>query len=145
MSRRCNCSDSIWPPANNSRASPGCPGRGHEVVATWEEVLDALEQLQLSGDIPSSLIGTVDWVTKKQLIDEAGHDTSWEARKKVDICYHELSPLGYFQMLQAAGLAASLPAPKNWTALCGHPLPTRPPRCAVTISASSLRMEQNCP
>jgi hypothetical protein len=92
---------------------PDAPDEAHEVVAAWGEVLDALEQLQLFGDIPPSLIGTVDWVTKKQLIDEAGRDTSWEARKKIDICYHELSPLGYFQMLQAAGLAASFASPQE--------------------------------
>jgi proteasome accessory factor A len=92
---------------------PDAPAEAHEVVAAWEEVLDALEQLQLSGDLPPSLIGTVDWVTKKQLLDEAGRNTSWEARKKIDICYHELSPLGYFQMLQAAGLAASFASPQE--------------------------------
>jgi proteasome accessory factor A len=92
---------------------PDAPDEAHEVVAAWEEVLDALEQLQLSGDLPPSLIGAVDWVTKKQLLDEAGRDTSWEARKKIDICYHELAPLGYFQMLQAAGLAASFASPQE--------------------------------
>jgi proteasome accessory factor A len=92
---------------------PEAPEEAHEVVAAWEEVLDALEQLQLSGEAPQSLIGAIDWVTKKHLLEEAGRDVSWEARKKIDICYHELSPLGYFQMLQAAGLAAAFASPQE--------------------------------
>lgn len=92
---------------------PAAPEEAHEVVATWEEVLDALEQLQGSGEVPASLIGTVDWVTKRQLVEEAGRDTSCAARKKIDICYHELSPLGYFQMLQVAGLAPTYTNPPD--------------------------------
>jgi hypothetical protein len=92
---------------------PEAPEEAHEVVAAWEEVLEALEQLQLSGEAPQSLIGAIDWVTKKHLLEEAGRDASWEARKKIDICYHELSPLGYFQMLQAAGLAAAFASPQE--------------------------------
>ncbi|MHB8971807.1 MAG: proteasome accessory factor PafA2 family protein [Pirellulaceae bacterium] len=92
---------------------PDAPAEAQEVVAAWEEVLDALEHLQLSGEAPQSLIGSVDWVTKQHLLEEAGRDASWEARKKIDICYHELSPLGYFQMLQAAGLAAAFTSPQE--------------------------------
>jgi proteasome accessory factor A len=105
---------------------PDAPLEAHEVVATWEEVLDGLEQLQCSGEIPASLIGTVDWVTKKQLIDEAGRDASQEARKKIDLCYHELSPLGYFQMLQAAGLAATLTTVQDLDRAARTPPPNSP-------------------
>ncbi len=31
-----------------------------------------LEQLQLSGEVPQSLIGSVDWITKRHLLEEAG-------------------------------------------------------------------------
>ncbi len=92
---------------------PDVPEEAHEVIDAWDEVLGALEQYQLSGEVPTQLVGAVDWVTKRQLLDEAGGDASWEARKKIDICYHELSPLGYFQMLQAAGLAAVLNQPQE--------------------------------
>ncbi len=79
-----------------------------EVISRWEVVLDGLETLQATGQASAALIGSVDWVTKKHLLDEAGQDLSWTARKKIDVRYHELSPIGYFQMLQAAGLAVSL-------------------------------------
>lgn len=78
------------------------------LLGDWDATLRDLESLQQTGIVPQHLVGAVDWVTKKHLIDEAGHDHSWEARKKIDICYHELGPFGYFQMLKAAGLASSL-------------------------------------
>ena len=124
---------------------PDAPDEAHEVVATWEEVLEALEQLQLGGDIPPSLIGTVDWVTKKQLIDEAGHDTSWEGARKSTSVITNCHRWGISRCSRPLDWPPRSSAHKNWTARCGHPLPTRPPRCAVTISASSLRMGQSCP
>ncbi len=105
---------------------PDAPDEAHEVVAVWEEVLDALEQLQLSGETPPGLIGTVDWVTKRQLVEEAGRDSSWAARKKIDIGYHELSPLGYFQMLQAAGLAPTFASPQDLDRASRTPPPNSP-------------------
>ncbi len=92
---------------------PDAPEEAYEVMDAWDEVLSALERHQSSGEMPTELVGIVDWVTKWQLLDEAGRDASWEARKKIDIRYHELSPLGYFQMLQAAGLAAVLHQPQE--------------------------------
>lgn len=92
---------------------PDVSPEAYEVMDAWDEVLRALERHQSSGEAPTELVGIVDWVTKRQLIDEAGGNASWEARKKIDICYHELSPLGYFQMLQAAGVAAVLNEPQE--------------------------------
>lgn len=88
------------------------PSEAFEILGHWEETLDGLDVLQATGESPSELIGTVDWVTKKRLLDEAGTDLSWEARKKIDIGYHELSPLGYYQMLQAAGLVNHMVDPQ---------------------------------
>jgi Pup amidohydrolase len=105
---------------------PDAPEEALEVAAAWEEVLDALEQLQLSGEAPPALIGTVDWVTKRQLVDEAGRDTPWAARKKIDIAYHELSPLGYFQMLQAAGLAPTFTSLQDLDRAARTPPPNSP-------------------
>lgn len=84
------------------------PNEAFQVLTRWEDTLDQLEVLRATGAAPSELIGAVDWVTKRHLLDQAAPGLSWNARKKIDICYHELSPLGYFQMLQAAGLAVSL-------------------------------------
>ena len=82
-------------------------GQARELVHHWQEVLDALDQYQATKEMPSWLVGGLDWATKRQLLDEAGEQAPLEARKKIDICYHELSPVGYFQMLHAAGLTTS--------------------------------------
>ncbi len=84
------------------------PREATELLARWEETLDHLEIMQSTGEVSDGLVGSLDWVTKKHLLNEAGNGLSWNARKKIDICYHELSPIGYFQVLQAAGLAATL-------------------------------------
>lgn len=73
-----------------------------EVVEHWEETLDALEE------DPNSLVGSLDWVTKRWLLEKAGHAASWQTRKKVDLKYHELSPDGYFERLRASGMAQDI-------------------------------------
>jgi proteasome accessory factor A len=64
--------------------------------------LDAL------ADDPQSLVGSLDWVTKQFVLDKSARGASWEARKKIDIRYHELSQQGYFQRLRATGIVADL-------------------------------------
>jgi proteasome accessory factor A len=62
-------------------------------------------------DAPSplaTLIGRLDWVTKKFLLEEAGEGAPWEARKKIDLRYHELSASGYFSQLAEAGQAVRI-------------------------------------
>jgi proteasome accessory factor A len=77
------------------------PVEAHEVVRLWGEVLDALESE------PASLVGRVDWVTKRYLLETAGVGLSATARKKIDLRYHEL-PDGYAARLEAAGVAPAL-------------------------------------
>ena len=77
---------------------PDAPSEAREVVRRWEVVLDQL------ADDPQSLVGSLDWVTKRFVLDKSARGASWEARKKIDIRYHELSPQGYFQRLRATGI-----------------------------------------
>lgn len=72
-----------------------------EVLKVWETTLDLLEKN------PAELIGRVDWITKRYLIENAGGDLSFQAMKKIDLRYHELG-VGYFDALERAGLAAQL-------------------------------------
>ena len=88
-------------------AQPEVTPLAEDVVRRWEEVLDQLEHH------PETLVGSVDWITKKYFLEQAGPDSSWEVRKKIDIRYHELSPDGYFQMLKDAGLAPMLLEPNE--------------------------------
>ena len=48
-----------------------------EIMTYWEQTLDALDALRDAGNPPEWLIGTIDWVTKKHLIEQAGADTTW--------------------------------------------------------------------
>ncbi|MFT5683274.1 MAG: hypothetical protein ACI8RZ_004205 [Myxococcota bacterium] len=73
------------------------PMEAHDVVKRWDDVLTRLEQ------DPESLVGEVDWITKRALLQEAGEDLSEAARKKIDLRYHELGS-GYFSWLDKAGL-----------------------------------------
>ena len=81
---------------------PDAPQEARDVVRRWELALDAL------ADDPQSLVGSLDWVTKRFVLDKTARGASWEARKKIDIRYHELSPQGYFQRLRASGIVSDL-------------------------------------
>lgn len=91
---------------------PEAPEEAHDIFRRWEAALDALEDAveqaatqrdPASGVKAAELVGRLDWVTKKFLLDEAGAGGSWEARKKIDLRYHELSADGYHAQLAAAG------------------------------------------
>jgi proteasome accessory factor A len=77
---------------------PEAPAEAREVLRRWEAVLDSLEE------DPQSLVGALDWVTKQFVLEKSARRASWEARKKIDIRYHELSPQGYFQRLRTTGV-----------------------------------------
>jgi proteasome accessory factor A len=77
------------------------------VLRLWQETLDALEEE------PARLVGKLDWVTKKHLLDCAGPDASPAARSKIDLRYHELGRDGYYLRLEAAGLAPTLVEPEQ--------------------------------
>jgi proteasome accessory factor A len=118
-------------------ARPDAPEEAHDVFRRWEEVLDALEEAVAAGtlggepetretasdvDDPlavsrpfpedagalASLVGRLDWVTKKFLLEEAGAGEPWESLKKIDLRYHELSGEGYYTQLAEAGHVARL-------------------------------------
>lgn len=81
------------------RCDPG--DEALDVLDRWEDVLDRLDEDR------ESLVGRVDWVTKKFLLDRAA-DLPADARKKIDLRYHEISPQGYFEQLQQTGLVRTL-------------------------------------
>ena len=76
---------------------PDAPPEARELLQLWGATLDALET------DPQQLMGSLDWVTKRFLLEHAGEGLSWEARKKIDLRYHELSGDGYFQQLERTG------------------------------------------
>jgi proteasome accessory factor A len=77
----------------------------HELVRLWGEALDALES------DPQSLVGRLDWVTKRFLLESASAgEASYEVLKKIDLRYHELGQ-GYLAQLERDGIAMVLVDP----------------------------------
>ncbi|HEO64558.1 MAG TPA: hypothetical protein ENI73_01685, partial [Spirochaetes bacterium] len=81
--------------------SPGLEMEFIEVVKLWGEVLGLLEE------DPGRLIGRLDWVTKRYLLETSGKDQSYMAKKKIDIGYHEIET-GYLDKLEREGIAPKL-------------------------------------
>jgi proteasome accessory factor A len=79
-------------------SNPDAPPDAHDLVRRWGEVLDAIETE------PRSLVGRLDWATKRYLLHEAGADAEQDQLRKIDIRYHELSTDGYANQLRAAGM-----------------------------------------
>jgi proteasome accessory factor A len=75
------------------------PSEFREIVRLWEETLDLLENDR------HSLVGALDWVTKKHLLETSGAGQPHEVRKKIDLRYHQLGD-GYADAFEARGLAA---------------------------------------
>ena len=65
-------------------------------------------RLQALRHDPQSLIGSLDWITKKFLLDQAGDGAGWAELKKIDIRYHELTDEGYYRRLRRTGLCPAL-------------------------------------
>lgn len=73
-----------------------------DILRRWDDVLGRLEQNR------DSLVGRVDWITKRYLIQGAGHGLSVESRRMIDLKYHELSPEGYYFLLAETGSVVTL-------------------------------------
>jgi Pup amidohydrolase len=73
-----------------------------QVTEIWGEVLDALSRRQ-----PSALIGRIDWVTKRYLLETCGDPRDPALLKTIDLRYHELAE-GYAARLERRGFARQL-------------------------------------
>ncbi len=79
-----------------------------EVLSAWEDALHSLQMLAEDSSDDATLIGTLDWPTKRYLLEQVGEASRWEVKKKVDIRYHELSERGYYETIREAGLTPRL-------------------------------------
>ena len=76
-----------------------------EVVDLWNVVLTALEKRQMT-----ALVGRVDWVTKRYLMEACGEDGDRRMLKTIDLRYHELGE-GYAEQFARTGNVHKLLAP----------------------------------
>ncbi len=61
----------------------------------WQGTIDQLNECRTDPNALQWLLGRVDWVSKKWLLDQMDAKASWMIRKKVDLRFHELSEAGY--------------------------------------------------
>ncbi|HEY7818692.1 MAG TPA: proteasome accessory factor PafA2 family protein, partial [Vicinamibacteria bacterium] len=73
-----------------------------QVTEIWGEVLTALERRERS-----SLVGRLDWVTKRYLLETCGEPRDMALLKTIDLRYHELAD-GYAARLERSGYARRL-------------------------------------
>lgn len=109
-----------------------CEDPPHEaltLVHLWDFVLDGLVSA------PETLIGEVDWVSKKYLLDSVAADAGWAERKKIDLRYHELTQDGYFYQLERVGLTEALLKPEE----IDRAVRTAPPDSPATMRGHFIR------
>ncbi|MEZ6112560.1 MAG: proteasome accessory factor PafA2 family protein [Pirellulaceae bacterium] len=112
-----------------------------EILRLWESVLDQLDECKRAGEPTDSLFGVLDWVTKFHLLERAGVDSPWEARKKLDIRYHELSPDGYYTQLLQSGWIDPYIAEEE----IARAMRTPPPNSPATVRGHYIReFSQDC-
>lgn len=78
-----------------------------DAIRRWERLLSALE-----GD-PRKLVGEVDWITKRWLLDEyrGRHGVPWTDPRlqRIDLAYHDIDPnRGLYQSLVRKGLTVRM-------------------------------------
>jgi proteasome accessory factor A len=78
------------------------PDEVHEVLRMWQGVLEGVRAATHHPSDLEGVLGRVDWLTKRWLIDELGTGASLAARRKVDVRYHELDEEGYAARLRKA-------------------------------------------
>ncbi len=85
--------------------SPDANDEARDILSRWGEVLSLLETN------PGALVGRLDWITKRFLLEQtqdADADTDQAVKKKIDIRYHELSPDGYYRRLETTGCTRAI-------------------------------------
>lgn len=102
-------------------ASPAASMEAHDVIRLWSEALDALER------DPGSLVGRLDWVSKRYLLETAAAGEPWAVQKKLDLRYHELGD-GHLARLEEAGIAPRLVSAEEAEAAIDRPPDETPAR-----------------
>jgi proteasome accessory factor A len=83
------------------RERVAAPMEAHRAVTLWADTLDGLEA------DPGRLVGTLDWPSKRYLIEASAAGEPFAVQKKIDLKYHELDT-GYFADMLRRGIAPRL-------------------------------------
>lgn len=117
-------------------AHPAPPLEAHQILRLWTEALDALQT------DPGALVGRLDWITKRYLIENAAPEAPHAVRKKIDLRYHELGD-GYLAQMEDAGLAPRLVTPEEADAAITTPPDATPARERGRLIATLADTEQD--
>ena len=74
------------------------PEEAWRILEHWQFVLNHLESSDDKSEPPRVLVGRIDWITKLWILEHLKReDASVDAKRKLDLRYHELSSHGYFR------------------------------------------------
>jgi proteasome accessory factor A len=74
------------------------PEEAWRIVEQWQVILNQLETADDKSEPPRVLVGRVDWITKLWILDQLNKEQATvDAKRKLDLRYHELSNQGYYR------------------------------------------------
>jgi proteasome accessory factor A len=78
--------------------APKAPDEAWRIMEQWQFVLNHLESSDDKSEPPRLLVGRIDWITKLWILEHLKKENaSVDAKRKLDLRYHELSSHGYFR------------------------------------------------
>lgn len=75
------------------------PIEAWKILDYWQSTLNQLHPTDDEANLPRAMLGRIDWLSKLWLLHQTNIDATWQARKKIDLRYHELSSGGYHRRL----------------------------------------------
>lgn len=73
------------------------PEEARQIVESWQFVLNHLDSSDDKSEPSRALVGRIDWITKLWILEHLKKENvSVDAKRKLDLRYHELSTQGYF-------------------------------------------------
>lgn len=78
---------------------PNVPIEAWRILDQWQTTLNQLRPTDDESNLPRTMLGRIDWLSKLWILHQMKSETSWQARKKVDLRYHEISNEGYHYRL----------------------------------------------
>jgi hypothetical protein len=75
------------------------PIEAWKILDQWQSTLNQLHPTDDEDNLPRTMLGRIDWLSKLWLLHQTNTDATWQARKKIDLRYHELSVNGYHRRL----------------------------------------------
>ena len=86
---------------NMLEQSHNVPNEAWKILHHWQSTLNYLDLSDDTSSPSKELVGLIDWITKLWLLDQLEKPASVDARRKLDLRYHELTSDGYGLKIQS--------------------------------------------